>query len=68
MGRTNVPVRDETWERLNGRKSRGDTFDDVISRLLDATSDNGSATDSIEQQIGDVSDQAREAEAGGDSA
>lgn len=33
----NVRVHDETWERLNQRKKPGDTFDDVVVRLLDET-------------------------------
>lgn len=38
--KTNIEVYNETWRRLNSRK-RGpnDTFDDVISRLLDAVED-----------------------------
>ena len=32
---TTVAVKDRTWERLHLRKSRGDSFDDVISDLLD---------------------------------
>lgn len=32
---TTVNVSDETWERLNRRKDRGDSFDDVIESLLD---------------------------------
>lgn len=34
-----VRVSDETWKRLNQRKEPGDSFDDVISRLLDSTID-----------------------------
>lgn len=34
---TTVTVREETWERLAALKSRGDSFDDVISGLLDET-------------------------------
>jgi hypothetical protein len=37
MGRdvTSVEVKHETWKRLTMRKEPGDTFDDVISDLLD---------------------------------
>jgi len=30
-----VKVTEETWRDLNSRKHPGDTFDDVITRLLD---------------------------------
>lgn len=30
-----IRVTDETWQRLNTRKTPGDTFDDVIMDLLD---------------------------------
>jgi predicted CopG family antitoxin len=33
--KTTVTVTDETWRRLMLRKGRGDSFDDVISELLD---------------------------------
>ena len=32
---TTVKVSADTWKRLNQRKEPGDTFDDVISKLLD---------------------------------
>jgi hypothetical protein len=35
-----IRVSQETWRRLNARKQPGDTFDDVVSRLLsDGSSD-----------------------------
>ena len=35
---TTIEVEDETWSRLNGRKQRpGESFDDVVNRLLDET-------------------------------
>jgi predicted CopG family antitoxin len=33
--RTNVQVSTETWKRLHMRKGPGDSFDDVITDLLD---------------------------------
>jgi len=33
-GRTTLQVRDETWEKLDDRKDRGETFDDVINQLI----------------------------------
>ena len=30
-----VPVSRETWKQLNSKKEPGDTFDDVLERLLD---------------------------------
>lgn len=32
---THIRVTEETWSRLNKRKKPGDSFDDVISRVLD---------------------------------
>lgn len=32
-----IRVTDETWSELNRRKRPGDSFDDVIQRLLDET-------------------------------
>ncbi|WP_238398280.1 MULTISPECIES: antitoxin VapB family protein [Halorussus] len=32
---TSIQVSTETWQELNGRKAPGDTFDDVIQRLLE---------------------------------
>jgi hypothetical protein len=34
---TTVEVKIDTWAALDRRKERGDTFDDVIRRLIDAT-------------------------------
>lgn len=34
-----VRVTEETWEQLNRRKRPGDSFDDVLQRLLDETED-----------------------------
>lgn len=31
----NVEITRETWRRLNARKEPGDTFDDVVRRLLE---------------------------------
>jgi len=31
---TTIEVKDETWKELNMRKERGDSFDDVIQRLI----------------------------------
>lgn len=32
--KTTIKVKKETWKRLNRQKEPGDTFDDVIERLL----------------------------------
>ncbi len=32
---TTVEIHDTTWDRLNARKARGESFDTVITRLLD---------------------------------
>lgn len=34
MGDTHIRVRESTWEELNGLKKPGDSFDDVLGRLL----------------------------------
>jgi len=35
-GKTNIEIHRETWQRLNHLKQQpGDSFDDVITRLLD---------------------------------
>lgn len=41
MGMTTVRVSEETWQELNQRKQAGDTFDDVISRLVEAENEGG---------------------------
>jgi len=33
-GQTRVRVSKETWQRLNAQKEPGDSFDDVLDRLL----------------------------------
>lgn len=35
MGRTTIQLDEETADRLHGRKERGDSYDDVVRRLLD---------------------------------
>lgn len=32
---TTIEVKDDTWERLNDRKGRGESFDDIVRELLD---------------------------------
>lgn len=39
MGMTTVAVAEDNWERLNRLKRPGESFDDVIGRLLDARDD-----------------------------
>lgn len=34
-----IRVTDETWSELNKRKRPGDSFDDVIQRLLEETTE-----------------------------
>lgn len=31
---TTIQVEDDTWERLRGMKSRGESFDDVVNKLI----------------------------------
>jgi len=40
MGRTTISVSDELADELHDRKQRGDSYEDVIWRLIDQ-SDNG---------------------------
>lgn len=44
MADTNIPISDEVWSALNSRKSRGDTFDDVLRELLAAAADESPST------------------------
>lgn len=32
---TTITVSTETWKELNGRKSPGESFEDVVNRLLE---------------------------------
>jgi len=34
---TTIEIKTETWRELNMRKEPGDSFDDVIKRLLEKT-------------------------------
>lgn len=34
MADTRIPVSEDTWRHLNAAKDPGDSFDDVLSRLL----------------------------------
>lgn len=40
---TSIEVKDDTYDRLNDRKDRGVSFDDVVSEALDAL-ENGEGT------------------------
>jgi predicted CopG family antitoxin len=42
---TTIHVSDETWKRLNTRKARGETFDDIVSQLLDQAEADANAED-----------------------
>lgn len=35
--KTTIEIKTETWRQLNGRKQPGDSFDDVITRLLETS-------------------------------
>lgn len=37
---TSIWVSDELWEELNSRKKRGDTFEDVIWKLIEQADEN----------------------------
>jgi len=34
---TTIQIDEDTWKELNGRKAPGETFDDVVNRLLKET-------------------------------
>lgn len=50
---TTVPVSDEVWKELMMRKDRGDSFDDVLRRLLGLDDDESAAPapDDVEQLL-----------------
>ena len=35
--KTTIQIEKEVWERLNARKKHGESFNDVLERLLDET-------------------------------
>ena len=39
--KTTMEVSDENWRRLNARKRPGDSFNDVLDRLLDGGEQDG---------------------------
>lgn len=39
MGSEQIRVSEQNWKRLNAMKDPGDSFDDVVGRLLEAGSD-----------------------------
>lgn len=36
MGTTTIEVKDDTWDRLDDLKTRGQSFDDVVTEALNA--------------------------------
>jgi len=49
---TQIRVKDETWQELNARKQPGDSFDDVIQRLIDEHDNLEQALDELEGNEG----------------
>lgn len=49
---TTIEISRENWQRLSGRKRPGDSFDDVITRLLESGDDaqEGAGPDEIEAE------------------
>ena len=43
----NIRIKRDTWRRLHNRKGPGDSFDDVIRRLLDEADEGNSMTPAI---------------------
>lgn len=41
MPDTHIRVSEENWQRLNSKKKPGDTFDDVIDRLISEPGESG---------------------------
>jgi len=61
MGRnadTHIRVTEETWQELNQKKGPGDSFDDVITQLLDAEDADGDIEDADvgSKEIDDIMD------------
>lgn len=54
---TTIQVDDETADELHERKQRGDTYDDVVRRLLEETGDDPDG--GLEDDDGDVDDEPR---------
>lgn len=44
MDTTTIEISVENWQRLNGRKRPGESFNDVVSRLLDGPDDSSGET------------------------
>ena len=43
MGDTTIQIADSVWERLNARKRKGESFNDVVIRLLNSTEEQEAA-------------------------
>lgn len=48
---TTVEIKTETWAALDRRKGRGDSFDEVIQRLIDATPVGFGELEGVDQPI-----------------
>lgn len=53
MGRTTIQVSDELADELHGRKGRGDSYEDVIWRLIEKVEDGGRSDDEAESGVSD---------------
>lgn len=54
MGFTTIRVRDETADDLHRLKLRGDSYDDVIRRLIERTTSEGEFQDALDRLVRDV--------------
>ena len=50
MGRTSIQVSDELADELHSRKARGESYEDVVWRLIDAD-DNDAACSDLERAL-----------------
>lgn len=50
MGKTTIQLDDETADRLYERKARGESYDDVVRRLLGETNGNGADSPGVDMK------------------
>lgn len=48
---TNIAVSETVWTELNGRKRPGESFDDVLRRVLDVEPDDGTEADDTADSV-----------------
>ena len=56
---THIRISEETWKELNSQKGPGDSFEDVISDLIDRNEE-------LEERVSDLENRLAELEEGGE--